>query len=185
MNHNATSREELLDASLRLASKEGIGTLNIRDLAGACNVSVGCVYRYFPSKAALVSAVVEKIWEQIFHMTENSESATDFREQTRRFFDCIRDGSAEYPAFFRQHAASFRESEKGEGRQVMNRYLDRARDFLASSLDKDPAVRADVFDEDFTRGAFIDFVFDNLLLLEIQQADSCDYLIRLIEKLIY
>jgi len=185
MNHTATSEDELLAASLKLASEEGLKSLNIRSIARACGVSVGCVYRYFPSKAELVSAAVGKIWEQIFHMAENAGAQGDFRGAVRWVFSCIRSGCAEYPSFFRQHAGAFAESEKGEGRRAMERCLGHIRAVLLRALEEDPSVRAGVFDRSFTREDFVSFVFDNLISLGVRQADSCEFLLRLIEKLIF
>lgn len=185
MNHTATSREELLNASLKFAAAQGIQSINIRDVARECHVSVGCVYRYFPSKAELVSAAVARIWERIFHLTERSGEPEDFRACVCRIFGCIRSGSAEYPAFFREHAAAFSGAEKNEGRRVMDQYLGHIRAGMLAALRADPAVCAEAFGGDFTQEAFIGFVFENLLLLGMRQAPDCDFLLRLIEKLLY
>jgi AcrR family transcriptional regulator len=185
LNHTATSKEEILRASLKFASEEGLKSLNIRSIAKECGVSVGCVYRYFPSKADLISATVGKIWEHIFHEAEGCKTPDDFRECVRWIFRCIRSGCTEYPSFFLQHASAFAESEKAEGRRAMDQYLGHIREALLCALHSDPAARAGVFDSAFAPKAFVGFVLDNLLLLGAKQAPSCDYLIRLIEKLLY
>ena len=185
MNHIATSKEELLNACLQVASKEGLQAVNMRGIAKACGVSVGCVYRYFPSKAELMGATVAKIWEQIFHMAEGCPAPEGFRECVTWVYGCIRSGSDAFPSFYRQHGAGFADGEKGAGRRVMDGYLGHIRGAMRTALATDAAVRQDVFSDDFTREAFVDFVFDNLLTLGGRQAESCDYLIRLIEKLIY
>ena len=185
MNHVATSKEEIIRAGLKFASREGLNSLNIRNIAAECGISVGCVYRYFPSKADLISAAVEKIWEEIFHSARERSVPDDFRECVRLIFSCIQNGCAEYPSFFRQHSTLFAESGKDTGRRVMNEYLEHIRDFLLQSLLADHAVRQNVFDNAFTQGAFADFIFENLLSMGVQQYETCDYLICLIEKLIY
>lgn len=185
MNHTATSKEELLTASRKLAADEGFQALNMRAVAKACGVSVGCVYGYFPSKAELVSAVVAEIWERIFHMDEGMELPADFRACIRWVFERIRSGSAEYPAFFQKHAEVFVGSEKAEGRRVMGLYLAELVDRMTERLGADPAVRQERFDETFTRRDLAEFIFGNLLTLGMRQAEDCDYLVRLTEKLVY
>lgn len=185
MNHAATSREELLAASLKFAAEEGLKSLNIRSIAEECHVSVGCVYRYFPSKADLMSATVEKIWERIFRLTEDGDTPADFRGCVAWVFSCIRSGCAEYPAFFRQHAAAFAPGEKGEGRRVMDQYLARIRQAMLRALERDPAVRQEVFDDAFSREEFVSFLLSDLLSLGIRQASSCDFLLTLVDKLLY
>ena len=67
MNLTATSKEDILKASRALIQQNGWAAVNIRAVAAACGVSVGCIYNYFASKTELVSATVESIWNDIFH----------------------------------------------------------------------------------------------------------------------
>ena len=62
----ATSKEEILKTSRVLIQQNGWEAVNIRAVAAACGVSVGCIYNYFGSKTELVSAAVESIWSDIF-----------------------------------------------------------------------------------------------------------------------
>ena len=66
MNPMATSKEEILKTSRVLIQQNGWEAVNIRAVAAACGVSVGCIYNYFGSKTELVSAAVESIWSDIF-----------------------------------------------------------------------------------------------------------------------
>lgn len=52
-------REQLLDVALQLFSEKGVRGSTIRDIAQAAGVTEGLIYRYFPSKVALVQAVLE------------------------------------------------------------------------------------------------------------------------------
>ena len=54
MNTVVTSKEEILRASRELIRQKGWDAVNIRSVAAACGVSVGSIYNYFDSKAALV-----------------------------------------------------------------------------------------------------------------------------------
>lgn len=46
----------------KLIQENGWTGANIRSVAAACGVSVGCVYNYFDSKTALVDAAVASVW---------------------------------------------------------------------------------------------------------------------------
>ncbi len=50
---------ELREAALRRFSERGYSATTIDDVARAADVTVGTVYRYFPDKRALLSALVE------------------------------------------------------------------------------------------------------------------------------
>lgn len=67
MNNTATSKEEILKTSRKLIQENGWTGVNIRSVAAACGVSVGCIYNYFDSKTALVGATVASVWGDIFH----------------------------------------------------------------------------------------------------------------------
>ena len=71
MNLNATSKANILKTSRELIQQNGWAGVNIRSVAAACGVSVGCIYNYFASKTELLSATVESIWNDIFHRPED------------------------------------------------------------------------------------------------------------------
>ena len=77
MNTVVTSKEEILAASRELIRSRGWSAVSIRSVAGACGVSVGSIYNYFASKADLVSATVESVWCDIFHLPEQEEVFRD------------------------------------------------------------------------------------------------------------
>ena len=69
MNPMATSKADILKTSRELIQQNGWAAVNIRAVAAACGVSVGCIYNYFGSKTELVSATVESIWN-VYGQTE-------------------------------------------------------------------------------------------------------------------
>src|SRR3954465_8730409 len=52
-------REEVLETALTLVSEHGVAGASLRKLAAELGMSQPSLYHYFPSKDALVSAVVE------------------------------------------------------------------------------------------------------------------------------
>lgn len=64
MGNKATiTREQILAAAYGIVTEHGLAGLGVREVAQACEVSVGSVYNYFPTKADLVSDVVGMFWE--------------------------------------------------------------------------------------------------------------------------
>jgi AcrR family transcriptional regulator len=53
-------REQLLASALGLFAEKGVRGSTIKDIAQAAGVTDGLIYHYFPSKSALVQAVVER-----------------------------------------------------------------------------------------------------------------------------
>jgi AcrR family transcriptional regulator len=55
----------LIEATARILVKEGFGKASTNRVAEVAGVSVGSLYQYFPSKEALVAAVIERHSEEI------------------------------------------------------------------------------------------------------------------------
>ena len=65
MRQKVTSREQIREAALAIAVREGIDHVSIRKLASACDMAVGSMYNYYPDKDALIEAVAETFWGTI------------------------------------------------------------------------------------------------------------------------
>jgi AcrR family transcriptional regulator len=53
-------RERILDTALGLMAERGASATSMRALASACGLNVAALYHYFPSKHALLRAVIEE-----------------------------------------------------------------------------------------------------------------------------
>ena len=52
--------DEILDAALDIFSRDGFAAARVEDIAAAAGLSKGAVYLYFPSKEAMLNALVER-----------------------------------------------------------------------------------------------------------------------------
>jgi len=66
--------DSLVEATARILVKEGFDKASTNRIAEVAGVSIGSLYQYFPSKEALVAAVVERHQQQIMQ-TVRSELA--------------------------------------------------------------------------------------------------------------
>jgi AcrR family transcriptional regulator len=57
----AAAKERLYGTAIRLIADRGYAATTLRDIAGAAEVSVGLLYRYFPSKQAIVLALYDEL----------------------------------------------------------------------------------------------------------------------------
>lgn len=55
------ARDRLYDTAIRLIGERGFDNTTLRDVASEANVSVGLLYRYFPSKQAVVLALYDQL----------------------------------------------------------------------------------------------------------------------------
>ncbi|MCI5833161.1 MAG: TetR/AcrR family transcriptional regulator [Clostridiales bacterium] len=65
----------------------------------ACGVSVGSIYNYFDSKAALLSETVGSVWQEIFHWPDDTDVFRDVQTCVTWIYTRIAYGCEQYPAF--------------------------------------------------------------------------------------
>lgn len=63
----ALTEDEILDAALKLLDEGGPTAASVRGIAAKVGVAPNAVYTYFPDKAAVVSALVERLLGEVDH----------------------------------------------------------------------------------------------------------------------
>lgn len=185
MNKTLTSKEAILAVAKEIVTQAGTQALNMREVAQRCNVAVGSVYNYFPSKEDLLIETIQMVWTEIMHHSKECSSEIGFAENVIFLFERVRSGADKYPSFFTIHSMNFSGGEKSKGREAMNQYFDHIKRGLKESLSRDGKVRKDAFDDDFTKADFVDFVFTNLISLFMRKQTSCSFLLEVIKRTIY
>ena len=91
--------EQLLAEARRQIIERGYAKTTIRSVAGACDIAVGTVYNYFPSKEDLIASFVAEDWRQSLAAMDR-RSGGDVRS-------CLEGIYEELSAFARKHRALF------------------------------------------------------------------------------
>lgn len=185
MKSRQISQEAILSVGKEIVTQSGFDALNMRTIAQRCNISVGSVYNYFPSKGELVTATIASIWQEIIYDSHTGVKRLGFLETIQILFEKIYKGSEKYPSFFTVHPMSLPNIQKQQGREMMDRYFMHIKNGLLTSLEEDPEVIEDVFTDRFTKPAFVDFVFSNILTLLMNGKTSCEYLLEVVRQILY
>ena len=185
MNTVITSREAIMEMSRQLIRQQGWSGVSIRALAAACGVSVGSIYNYFDSKAALMAATVESVWQDIFHFSDGGAATDSFLACVQWLFDCLARGAEKYPGFFTLHSMSFLGEERPEGRQVMDRSWAHIQKALLTVLVNDRGLRPGAFDEHLQPEDFSQLVFSLMLSALLRQDYDCRAILEMIKRTIY
>jgi AcrR family transcriptional regulator len=64
--------EALLEATARVLMKEGYDRASTNKIAAVAGVSIGSLYQYFPSKEALVAAVIDRHMHEMFQVVRDA-----------------------------------------------------------------------------------------------------------------
>ena len=175
----------ILDKSKEIAINEGLNAINMRLIASKCNIALGSIYNYFPSKADLLIATIESIWKDIFNFSNCSLHCEKFTDSILCIFQTINHNFQKYPDFFTLHFLSFDEDNKKQGKKSMENFLKNIKNALVQVLENDKNVRDNAFNEDLTPNVFVDYIFHLLISLIFDKKTSCSALIKLIENIIY
>lgn len=185
MNTTITSKEAILETCRQLVSEKGTDSLNMRTVAKACDIAIGSLYYYFPSKDDLLIATIESVWEHNFRIKDTENINLSFSEYIKQCFQRIQSGTQEYPNFFTMHSISFASAGQSKARESMERYLAQIKEGMLTSLCSDKQVNKNAFSAKFTKSDFVDFVLSNVLSLLIQQQKNCHVLLEIIHRTIY
>lgn len=185
MNTIVTSKEEILRISRELIRQQGCSAISIRSVAAACGVSVGSIYNYFDSKAALVGAAVESIWCEIFHPPEDGNAFLDIQACIAWMYQRMEYGSRRYPGFFSFHSLGFMGEDRGDGKRQMQQTWQHILHGLQSVLMQDTKIRPDAFTERFTVEKFANVLFSLMLTALLRQDYDPNAVLEIVRRTIY
>lgn len=185
MNPMATSKENILQISRKLIQQNGWAGVNIRSVAAACGVSVGCIYNYFESKTDLLSATVESIWSDIFHHPEDEAVFQDTLSCVRWMYKQLEYGCQRYPGFFTHHALGFVQQDTADGKQQMQRAWQHILDALCTVLRNDTRIRADAFTAEFTVEKVAEMLFSLMLSALVRQDFDPSTVLEIVQRAVY
>lgn len=179
------SKEKILKESRDLVASEGLDALSIRKLAKKCDLAVGTIYNYFSSKDDLMISTIESVWEDIFRIEEYDQGADDFLKYLSDIFTHLSLGIEKYPNFFTIHSLSFKSQSIGKAKDSMATYIEKLRENLIYILDKDPNIKKDAFDDDFTKDDLVEFILSTSLCFIVDKNYNKDLLLKIVEKTLY
>ena len=185
MNNTVTSKDDILAASREIISREGLPAVSIRSVAAACGVSVGSIYNYFDSKAALVGAAVESVWCEIFHRPEDEAVFRDTEACIGWMYSRMEYGCRQYPGFFSLHSIGFMREDKPDGKRRMQKTWQHILEGLCFVLKHDARVRPGAFDAAFTPEKFADVLFSLMLSALLRQDYDPAAVLEIVRRTLY
>lgn len=174
-----------MEASRELIRQQGWSAVNIRSVAAACGVSVGSIYNYFDSKAALAGATVESIWCEIFHRPEDGAVFQDTQACIIWMYARMAYGYRQYPGFFTLHSLGFMQEDKSDGKQKMQQTWQHILEGLCSVLKRDSRIRPNAFTEQFTPEKFADVLFSLMLSALLRQDYDPSAVLEIVRRTLY
>lgn len=80
-------RELILNEAKKILENEGYSQVSIRRVAKECDIAVGTIYNYFPSKKELIIEMMTDFWEEYFYDIEPIlSSQAEFYTKLKKLF---------------------------------------------------------------------------------------------------
>lgn len=173
MRQKVTSKEQILDAAMDIAVKEGVDQLSIRKLAKASQIAVGSMYNYYPDKETLVSEVAEVFWDRLLNDQEKLyRRGMDFATFLERYYDFLYGRLAHYDTSWLSLMNG-----RSKKKEALGLFLE--------VLRADKRVDPSIWNMELNEEAFVEYVFVNLTALLQAGENNCRFFIFLLEHLLY
>ncbi len=184
MNKTNISKEKIIDICLANLEKEENFDLNIRKIAKLCNVSVGTIYNYFPNKTYIAISIVDRIWRDIFSSVfEDSDKEDYFKEMIISLCTNMNLSISKYNNFALLHKDIIGNNDIGK--EKMQKFLKIIQKNLLLSLEKDKRIDSNIWNQNFSKNKLINFILNYLMSYLIIESNNLDFLITMIEKMLY
>ena len=95
---NGTKYDKILDALQELLKKKNIQTISVSEIAQTAGIGKGSIYYYFPSKDAILEALVKRDYKKPLETAKNLAQQTDMSPFSRMamIFQACRNSSLEF-----------------------------------------------------------------------------------------
>lgn len=131
-------REQLIEATIDLAIREGLAAASVRRIADEANVSLGVVHYCFSSKEALLNAVAESFATPILGpVAQAIKESSDFETAARHAFETFWSVTQNAPGrqLLSYELAAWSIRDDGEAARLLYRtYLDVIESFITQGL---------------------------------------------------
>ncbi|MEG0327229.1 MAG: TetR/AcrR family transcriptional regulator [Erysipelothrix sp.] len=186
MKKNQINKEALLDVANDIVFNEGSENLNIRAIAQRANVSVGSVYNYFPSKSAIVFALVEDFWKRV--LEENLKEVPDnlnYASYVSSIYDVLYKYADQYQSLFISHYKTMSDEDKRTGLGIRDKQFRVFDQQFLKVLNQDETVKNEVWNDNYTPKDFNRFVMMNILTALRTKQNNISILVQTIENVLY
>lgn len=186
MNKPTVGRQDFVRAAQGILAQQGWQQLNMRNLASACGVSLGCVYNYFPAKADLLFTLVQEFWQGQVHTAFCGVPATgSFEEFCRGAYAALRPPLAQFRQVYAPQLAALAPGQVQRGKQLEQGCFAHMRAGFLQALLQDGTVPPWVWGPGFGPRQLADFAFDGLMARLMAGRPGCEDLIQVLHRVLH
>lgn len=176
-----TLHDTLLDYARNIADTEGIKAVNIRSIAKRSGVATGTVYNYFSGKDEIILELTEEYWSETLIEMKKYVTADSFCGKLEQIFDFLKD---RIDSTARMLMRSL-ENVEAAGHKRMTSMQSTLGKEIIRQMEQDTSVRSDIWNKDFTKEKYAEFIIMNLTSMLRTQAPDIQFLLQIVKRTVY
>ncbi len=183
MPRQSIDQKTIVEKAYELAESQGLAALNMRGVARECGVSVDALYRYFPTKADLTTAVITHFFQQAFYDDFCSPQPHErFLPFCRRLFASMTETLSRFRSDWVDQTYPLSDAEMSVGKQREARQFEHMREGLQAVLERDETIDCNHLPGNMTSRRLCDFILDCMVDAIRARRNNCDALFDVLES---
>lgn len=186
IDDSAAQKERIIAAAYSIGAKQGLAAISARGVARNANVSVGYLYKLFPSKSDIMVAAAERYFEHtLFQEICHINVEESYVEYCRRLWDCA---SAAVAVFRRDWLRDWKDLPKADllAAQIrMDTMLEHAKSGLEKVLTQDEHIDWKTLPAEIDVASITTFTVRAMLDSLREKNADCTVLFTLLERGLY
>lgn len=159
-------KELILKAAKEVAHEEGLSKISMRKVASKCEIALGTIYNYYPTKMDIVIAIVEDFWNECFknfHTIYNNE--LDFFTQLEKVYFYILDYLEKFESNWLDELTSLSSDNKHKGKKKESEFIKNFGGMFKRILDEHKSEFSKEVFESFSDDQILKFIIDNFFIM--------------------
>lgn len=167
----------ILKEAEKIISQDGYENFSMRKLAVSCGIALGSIYTHFASKVDILFALTKSFWEECYDGIQ--DEGEDFFLYVKKIYTHLSSYLTTFRKGLLSSLISLKNSEKADGKYMMDKYLQVIREKLEEKLERVPSKSSILMEN---KEEFLAFLQRNIvaMLLNGDDYDFFDKLLRVL-----
>ncbi|MGL5614817.1 MAG: TetR/AcrR family transcriptional regulator [Sarcina sp.] len=170
----------ILEVAKKIAKEEGISSISMRKIANECEIALGSIYNYYPTKMDIIFVILEEFWINCL-VNFKEEKENDFYEEIERLYFHIYNELENFKSSFLRDLSTLSGKDKSAGKKKELEFKGKLIEFFLKILNNHEKEFNERAFNKFEKRRFVEFIVEEFLMMLKKPEDDYrffDYVIR-------
>lgn len=178
-------KELILSAASLIAYEEGLASINMRSIAKKCDIGLGTIYNYFPTKIDLVNAIIQNFWDECFKEFHHAfDPHLDFFKQLEILYFYIFNYLSQIKDTCLKDLSTLFDFYKNENKIKELPYMEHFIHVLDELVETNHILFNETFYSVFGKQNLIKFIFSNFITMLIYNDSDYEYFNTILKRIL-